>query len=263
MWQKVWWYIKDSFDTLIALMIAVTTGVAGLVGWGDNSHVLAAIATTLGVLAISLTRDRIQREHLIRETVHISNNLESILQNHATSAYFFTKRSKLPNLSNRLEKVSRLDVMGASLHTFSVNQRGILKDIKDAGGKVRILVTNPDNEQLQYLMAMTFFEVDTPDSHILQIRTALSSMVPLVGTSAKGGQIEVRLTNQLPFGYLALDSHKSHGEIQVELYLRGPKYNNPIFILQTEKDTNWYNVYQNQFEELWNHAIEVSPPQGR
>ena len=119
MWQKLWGYVRESFDTLIALAISIVTCVAGIVGWGDDAYVLAAISTTLGILAFSLTRDRHHREELIRETHSISTNLQSILHNHATSAYFFTRRNKLENLSQRLQTVSQLDVMGPSLNTFA------------------------------------------------------------------------------------------------------------------------------------------------
>jgi len=261
MWQKLWGYVRESFDTLIALVVSIVTCVAGIVGWGDDSYVLAAISTTLGILAFSLTRDRHHREALIRETHSISTNLQSILHNHATSAYFFTRRSKLENLSKRLQTVSQLDVIGPSLNTFAVTQLNVIKSIRDAGGRVRILITNPNNELLQQQMAMIFTDNKSAASHAMFIHVALDRMLPLVGTSQRGGSLEVRLIDQLPFGYLALDSDTAHGQIQVELFLigLGSKDHNPIFTLHNDNttDTSWYNTYHSQFEVLWRGA-EVS-----
>lgn len=256
MFRKLWHTLKDSFDTVIALVISVVTGVAGLIGWGDASYVLAAISTTLGILAFSLTRDRIHREELIRATYRISDNLQSILQHYGTSGFFFTNRSDLPHLKGRVEKASHLDVMGPSLLTFVDGQQELLKRIKDSGGNVRILVSNPENEHLQQLMTLNFTERKDYSYHASRVKVALQTLAPMVGMSSSGGNIEVRITNHMPYGYLALDSFKDSGQIQVEMYLKGPKYNNPIFLLNAERDTKWYLIYQSQFEYLWNNASE-------
>jgi hypothetical protein len=88
------------------------------------------------------------------------------------------------------------------------------------------------------------------------VLTTSASLV--IGTSQRGGSLEVRLIDQLPFGYLALDSDTTHGQIQVELFLigLGSKDHNPIFTLHNENDTDttWYNTYHNQFEVLWRGA---------
>lgn len=251
-------FIWTNLDTTLAIIISVVAAIFGIFG-SNQAYTLAAVATSLGILAFSIIRDRASRDKLIEETknVHLAiNRLESIRQNSDT---FFSTRKELPSFRYRLQDIRSLDMIGSSLLSTSVSSHGAIHDFKVSGGKVRLLISNPNNRPLQALYGMTFLEAGGEEKHRRQVLTALNNLSSLVGTHSSGGSVEIRVSEHfLPFSYVGMDVGSSRGQIQIEYYLKKLALDkNPVFLLSFEKDTHWYNEYKRQFEILWNEGAEL------
>ncbi len=66
--RRAFWGLVDEFDTGLALAIAVVVGVLGIAGVASADLVQNAILVTLGVLAISILRDRRRQDALEART---------------------------------------------------------------------------------------------------------------------------------------------------------------------------------------------------
>ena len=56
--------------------------------------------------------------------------------------------------------------MGPSLSSIGITHQAILRELKNNGVKIRILVSNPDNTHLQEFFSMRFLEADTAPIHV-------------------------------------------------------------------------------------------------
>jgi hypothetical protein len=105
---------------------------------------------------------------------------------------------------------------------------------------------------------MRFLEATTDEDHKGHVMTALSNFKSIVGTNESGGNIEVRITDQMQsFSYLGIDTSMPHGNIQIEFYLNKVALSkNPIFLLYPNSDKRWYAEFKEQFEFYWNNSSD-------
>ena len=99
--QRQWAFIKSNFDTLVALIISILAAVYGIFS-GDQLPLLAGMATTLGILAVGLIRDRHNREILANHISRLEHAVTELSSGKIDADRFFYSRSQLPELSTRL-----------------------------------------------------------------------------------------------------------------------------------------------------------------
>lgn len=263
--KKIQAFISSNFDTLIALIVSIFAAIYGIFG-GNEFPLLAGIVTTLGIIAFGLIRDRIERETLKKHIAELGRAVAELSTGKVGSSKFFYLRTDLPELSSRLKKAKNtIDIIGTSLFSLAVTHQGALRDLKSIGVKIRLIVSNPDNLNLQKFLAMRFLEAETADTHIRQVRASLSSLEQILGAISSGGSIEVRLLDDVQsYSYMAIDSKQPYGEIQIEFYLTKTGLDrDPMFLLDPINDVHWFREFQNQFEYLWEHSLDYNSKKGK
>lgn len=259
--KKLWTFLVSNFDTLIALLVSIFAAIYGVFS-GDQLPLLAGIAATLGILAFGLIRDRSNRETLADHVLKLEHAVAELSSGKVNAERFFYSRNELPELSSRLRNARySLDIMGTSLFSIGVTHQSALRELKNGGVKIRLLVSNPDNSSLQEFLSMRYLETESAAVHIDQVRASLNSMAQLLGSTPSGGSIEVRISNHVQtFSYIATDAEKPYGEIQVEFYLSKTGLDrDPMFLLRSSNDERWFKEFRNQFDFLWEHSINFKP----
>lgn len=244
---------------MLAIIVSIGAAIFGIFG-GDQSALLAGIATTLGILAFGIIRDRYGRDALLKAVERLEKSFDTLIQKTITADGFFHTRATLPPFSERLNGARTVDVMGASLIGLSTTYKATLRNLKDSGATIRLLGSNPDNASLQQYLANRLLEAETPSIHADMVRTTLKSVAPIAGDSPTGGSLCIRITNQVqPFSYIGINTSTSKGRLQVELYLSKISLErNPIFTLDSATDPHWYNEFKDQFEFFWEQANEYT-----
>lgn len=171
---------------------------------------------------------------------------------------FFQTRADRPPMEIRLRNAKTVDFIGTSLIGLAVTNQSELRTLKDAGAKIRLIISNPDDEPLQEFLAMRYLEADSAQHHKDQVNVALSNFKSIVGESASGGSIEVRITDQMQsFSYMGIDTSISQGYIQIEFYLNKVALSrNPIFLIYADSDLQWFNEFKGQFEFFWKNSSD-------
>lgn len=226
---------KKNLDVWILAALALVFAVLGIIGV-DDKFLGPAILGLLGILAISQIKSRDQVSEIsaswrrARTDVFSHDFPREYYEDRskASSHYFFagvTMRRTLPTMEHDLMRILR------------------------NGGSVRILLPDPDDDNLLQMIAMTRGE--TSSSHIQQsIKTTLHSAKHL--QSKVGGNLEIRTTAVLPrIGINALELGLPSASIMIQLYGHTPtKESKPIFYL-TSTDEDWFEYFAEEVERLW------------
>jgi hypothetical protein len=247
----------ENWVNAVALLITVLLGYRSLTTGNVNDY-LQAVLAVLGLLALSqlaVGYSSILRDHEIKD---LSASVKSLSEDKLSAELFFTTRKDLPPLDSRLYAAKHtIDALGLSLTTLAITRQGMLRDLRDAGIKLRLIVTNPNNESVQKAIAMKSLEIETAERHARLVRTVIENLGAIAGKSGDG-TIEVRITDHVPFfSYVGTDTWapEGSGRISIEYYLnKVPLQQNPIFILNAVTDQHWYEMFREQFEFYWNQA---------
>lgn len=161
---------------------------------------------------------------------------------------FYTRADK--TVPSRIQNAKFLDMMGTSLHSMSGSNMSVLKDLKERGCKIRFVISDPNDERLNYVYTKRF-----ADEHYASlVKPDLERFKALVGTSASGGSFEIKVTNyDVSYSYIGIDTILPTGKISVEMYLtKVSLVHNPMFDLDKGAESPWFEIFKDQFEKFWN-----------
>lgn len=262
--------LKDGIEiyaAFIATIIALVINIAG----GSTELLIGATSTILFFIAITLWRDKKRDDDVmstleeIRESTRQNNeqveNLPRVLGDmvsgrSTSSQAFFHKRGEEAQWRDYFRDTQQLDALGLSLAGLCVPHLGDLKHLRDSGGKIRLLVANPDNKFLSDVIAKRSYELASAEAQIQNVRNVIEQLKEVVGTTTNGGSLEVRTYDLIPsFAYLGTNTCNPEGKIYIEMYLTQVGLNsNPLFTLHAVTDNEWYTLFQQQFETFWDNG---------
>jgi len=263
--KKIWRFLLENFDTVVAILVSIFATLYGALG-GDQVALLAAIATVLGLLAFGIIRDRQTRETLSENIIRLDQSMQVTLKGKVSSENFFLRRTQAPSLAEFLKSSTEsLDLLGYSLISVGTIHSNTLRELKERGGKVRVIVANPENPALTELLSKRFKELDNSSVAKSHIVTTLSTLLPLVGKSKNGGSFSIRVTDFYPtFSFIGVDIKRPTGKCQIEFPLnRIGVGQNPVFVLEATNDVNWFTEFKDQFELLWSQGREIDVSNGK
>lgn len=253
--QSLGLYLKkpETWVNLVTLLVAIFLGIRSVKSGKINEY-LQSVLTVLGLLALSqffVSYSSITRDKRINEVL---DSFTSLAQGKLPARLFLTTRKDLSPLEVRLPSVLRtLDVMGLSLLSICSTHQGLIRDLANSGIKIRLIVTDPDNQAVQETIAKRIYEVDSAEQHSRLVTTALENIGAVASGLEESDVIEVRMLEAIPpFSYLGIDTGLSRGIISVEFYLtKIPLSKNPVLVLDPSTDHHWYSEFKEQFEVIW------------
>jgi hypothetical protein len=262
--KRVWEFIVDNYDTVIALGVGGVAAYFGLFGGDENqSLLLGAISATLAVLSYSLIRDRRNRKVLENQLTALQRNLPD-----RPSALSFFR--KTPDLAPFLQRANQIDLCGVTLTNTLNRQFAILRERLDAGGTIRLLIIDPASHAIEMSAQRSASPKDT-EYYRRRSESALSDITYLIkynndrkqtkGRNLKSGNISVRLLSYAPsYGICSFDKKKNDGCVFVEIYPHKFGFKvPPTFELNLENDGEWYTYFVDQFEQMWDAAAPWDP----
>ncbi len=249
----------EKIDLYITLLAAIVLSILSILGIITQTLLLPIILATLVLLTISNLVNRNRLDNGFNNLLNLTQNFDKLekkvskiakLKNSAD--LYFKTRVELPPLAKSLSNAKTIDILGSSLLSLSTAYQPILKNLKDIGAKIRLIISNPENEFLQNAITKCH-DKQSPFQHVLIVKTALENFKSLVGENDNGGNVELRVTDQFQsFSYLGTDVLTSKGQIQIEFYLNEVGLQrDPVFILNALTDSHWYNEFREQFEIFW------------
>jgi hypothetical protein len=246
----------ENIDVYVSIIVAFISSILSFFNIISASILNGIFLAILCVIVISSLVSRHKLSLIETENQQVINYIKNIGVN---SSDFFKSRKVLSVLQNIKGTTKSLDLLGQSLNGFSLQYKAELINLKKSGVKIRLLVTNPDNEALQKMISLRCLETSDEKSHKKIVQLAIDNFLSIIGIEPNGGSIELRVTDFPPhFSYLGMDNSTENGTIQIEMYLdHNALADNPIFILKKNIDKIWYSSFHDQYEFLWDNATKI------
>lgn len=264
--------IKKSIDFIVEnLSVLATLGATSYVVFRQSNaatklptdDLLSAVVGILGLLALSEFLERYNRLKSIEKyNQKILGLLEARVVDRPSADAFF---QKLPDFESFTKHSQSIDFCGVSLTSTLNRQLSNLRDCIKRGGKVRILIIDPQSDALQ----MADLRSEVPGSGYCGRKLDASfndlnylwRQGSLEAQANRPGKIEIRLLNFAPsFGIYAFDVSKDSGHIFIEIYPHITGWGStPSFELIQGRDAHYYNYFSDQFEALWERAKDWQP----
>jgi hypothetical protein len=229
------------FDDYLDLYLLAASGlviaILGVIGVADIKVLASAILALLAVLAFSQIRSR--------------HNLSQITRAQKPDPLAIFRTAFPDDLDRRRASASTLLLIGLSM---SRTVRGISQDglraILSSGGNVRVLLLDPDNDELVRAASRHRVYGTTPEGLKRRIQGSLDDLKDL--TENSGGDLEIRVTSFIPHMSLNLiDAGRRNGLIAVQHYEYRPAAEPaPIFCL-TPSDAMWFEHFAAEAERIW------------
>jgi hypothetical protein len=246
-------------ESIIAIALSFIAAIIGIFG-GETTYLFAAVATALGFLSFGIIRDRKSRIELEEQI----SNLRRSFPDRPSAFTFFRKP---PDIATFIQKANQIDLCGVTLTNTVHRQFPMLRERLESGGKLRLLLIDPSSDAIEMSSQRSTSPKDT-EYYRRRLESALSDITYLVkykndqkkirGRSRKLGSISVRFMSYAPsFGIISFDPRKKNSTVFVEIYPH--KYGfkvPPTFDLTKENDGPWYDYFVDQFEQMWDSAIE-------
>jgi len=253
---------------IAAVIVAILLGYRSIQS-GAIEQYFQAVLAVLGVLTLSqfvAGYSASQRDARIKQVSEAIARLEQYTASRASADKFLANRKDFPSLESSLVNAKQIEVAGMSLSALAVTYHSLLKQKRESGCRLRLVTTNPSNKVAD-LVVQRIHELLSREEHINQVKTVLKTLGRISGHLPSGGSLEVRTLDTLPpFGLLIIDGDMPHGRLRVELYPQSVSASErPIIELLASRDGEWYKLFRQQFEILWQKSslpAQVSQSQG-
>lgn len=228
--------IRQNIDSYILIVSGLVSSVLGFLGVFDPKIIGSVTLALLAALSFSQIRSRFLVENVAKDW-HRSRT--EILETDFPSAYMKAQKSVSKNYFYTGETMTRT----------VAHMRTEFPRILANGGSVRILLPDPNNDQLMAAIAKSRSDKDAAS---LKYDIKNSFRVAKASSSA-GNDIELRTTDVIPkMGINGLDVGEPSGMIMVQMYGYKASYpeRGPIFLLEAS-DGEWFERFSQQIEWLW------------
>jgi hypothetical protein len=226
----------DNLDLYLLGVVALAFTVLGATGISDAKTLSSVVLALLALLAFSQIRSR-------RLT-------EQIRRNHtAGRASLFQSGFPSDIIARRAAAFDILLIGNSMTRTVQGMRRDILA-IRQAGGRIRVLVLDPTDEALMATADRRTSDNPVPGRLQRRVLTTLEDLTTLDGRTT--GRLEVRVSSHmLAVGFNCLDVASPRGLICVQHYeYRASGEPTPVFALEPP-DAPWYQHFAAEAERLW------------
>ena len=222
----------EHLDLYLLTVVALAFTVLGATGISDVKTLSSVVLALLALLAFSQIRSRRLTEQLGK----------------GPTALF---RPRFPDeLIARRAAAFDILLVGHSMTRTVQGMRTELRGILDAGGRVRVLVLDPDDDALVTIADRRVTQNLAPGRLRQRILATLDELDTL--RSRTDGRLEVRVSSRISAaGFNCLDVSSPRGLICVQHYEYRPTGEAaPVFVLEP-RDAPWYRHFADEAERLW------------
>ncbi|MCK9932049.1 hypothetical protein MXD62_33770 [Frankia sp. Mgl5] len=229
----------ENIDILLTATVAVSVGLLSALDIIPENKVDSLILAVLATLSISFLRTRILASQDVRR--HRQGVVEFL--------------SDFPSgLTERRNSSANSLLIGVTLSRTILVSSVSMARILENGGKIRVLLTDPDAEDAAIASHNSGMGVDR--DYINEIRHRIwYTLRQLMALARREGNLEVRTTaTALKYSINYLDISSREASICVQLYSSdGTRESRPIFVVGA-REYEWFECFRGEAEALWNSA---------
>ena len=267
MLQKVLETILDNlfdFATIVVAAILVVRYQLTPPSPQDVPDIIVGVLGVLGLMAVSGLWERNRKlrriERTAQETMElVYKHLSGVIP--AQKFFISQKLHQLPETA--FLQATTIEIEGIVLGRTIREYTDVLQRRFRAGAKIRVMICDPENEEVTHQMTLRLEEGFTSNYWKDRLKGTLlyikSIATPAEGESEGKGSVEAGLLPFIPsFGMICFDRDFPQGVCYVEIYHHKSLSYGPAFVIYKEKDPIWFEFFVQQFDKLWDSARIVS-----
>jgi len=226
----------DNLDLYVLGTVALAFTVLGATGISDVKTLSSVVTALLALLAFSQIRSR-----RLTEQVRDSNR--------GGPATLFEPEFPADLIPRRAAAFDIL-LIGHSMTRTVQGMRSDIRSILDSGGRIRVLVLDPTDEELVAVADRRISQSLGQGRLRQRILATLDELTSL--KSRTSGRLEIRVSSRISSaGFNCLDVSTKRGLICVQHYEYRPTGEaSPVFTVEP-KDAPWYRHFADEAERLW------------
>ena len=177
----------------------------------------------------------------------------------------FLTRAQLPVFEEQLADAQSIDICGMSLLGVATRHPGPLLAKAKRGCKLRLLLLNPENENLMKLIA-SFVPSFTIEDHTEAIKTSLKFQLLTKDPALyKSDLVQIRLYDYpLAHGMLIINRDMPNGRLRVEMYMHTSlPADSPGFYVAQKDWPRLFNIFAAEFDADWASATPYPCANGK
>jgi hypothetical protein len=231
----------DNLDLYLLGTVALVFTVLGITGISDTKTTSAVVVALLALLAFSQIRSR--------------RLIEQMRDERLGGATALFERGFPEEVLSRRAQAHDLLLSGMYLARTVHGMRYDIPRILAAGGRVRVLVLDPTDDQLVDVAPRLMPNSLGPDELRGRLMTTLDELTAIRGRV--GGLLELRVSSVVPAaGFNCVDAKQPHGLVCVQYLGYQPSSDSaPVFMLKP-RDGEWYQHFADEAERLWDAGTE-------
>jgi hypothetical protein len=244
-----------NIEVYVTVLIALTVGLLGAFSVVRVEVVVAVILATLGLLALSTIKSRDQVGTLQSKIMMLSGLVEEkVLGQSRADDFLLAAR---PDYEVRLQSAASICMVGLTLSRTTRDSLDVFRARLREGADLRMAVIDPDSDAADEA-ALRCYGQPTGELFRNRIKPTIDMLELLASRPELTGSIELRLLPFAPcFGLVLIDPDHADGVIYVELYQHKSLGQNPLFVLEAQRDSRWYRFFRGQFQTLWDSGRET------
>jgi hypothetical protein len=175
----------------------------------------------------------------------INQKVNDFLEGRVTASMLLRRQGEELPLMDHLENARSVAFSGATLSTTIQQYRQEFARLAKKGKKLRFLLVDPQ-----------VYQGDHDDKRFFD-QGAMMEFALLLAEAPRG-KVEVRLIRRYPSEKLTIieGGGLNQSQIVVEMYgYHDSKTNRPYFIVQQDKDPQWFAYFSRVFEAMWQDAL--------
>jgi hypothetical protein len=239
--RRIWQDIirGENIDLYLTIPLAIGLTVANTLGRVGDSQIPSLTLMILALVCMSLLGNRYRLVELTKST---TEGRDEVLL-HEFPAEF----------ESRLKQSSDVWMIGVTLGSTIKEHFTTLERILSRGGRVRVLIRDPDGATSQLISSNSYREFPAD-----QIRSELNiSLRRLCDLKSQSGVLEIRvLDHHYSIGITALDPTTAKGRIFVEYYTYRLRSTSVPKLVFQASDERWFSLYHEQVQVLWENGRE-------
>ncbi|TYB38198.1 hypothetical protein FXF50_11115 [Micromonospora sp. AP08] len=239
-------------DLYVAVVVAVVVALLGVLSVVDGKVIAAATLAVLAVVATSMLAGR----HQAGAIGAALDRLASDTDGQVAADRFFA--SRMPPLDVEGATAADIRLVGVTLTRTVRDLLPVLELRLRAGARVRVLLIDVDGNAGAEAAARSR-KADAPGFYRRRVNATIDLLRVLATSPPDGGRLQVRLLPFVPtFGMCLIDPEEPHGRIHVEIYQHRTLAADPSFCLEAVRDSQWYQLFREQYELLWQSGRDVA-----
>ncbi|MCL4299775.1 MAG: hypothetical protein KJ077_28830 [Anaerolineae bacterium] len=242
-------------ENLVALLL-IAAAIISVFGIPQHFGIseLTVVVILVGFLALD---SLIEKVGYLEEIESRVRGLEASVLAHP-NMILLQRREALRSFPERVKGVRNIYILSLSANTLVMQNSDVIRNALETGTNFRFLLMSPKSAAIHAAELSSPTSANT-DTQIRWIEDTIEMLRQVTQKRTKG-RIEVHLFDCLPTASIVgYDIDRDDGWLQVELHTyRKTPSSRPLFVLQANSRSEWYEFYCKVIEELWKESLEIS-----